>query len=89
MAGVAPFNVIDRPAEVQVRVPRSALVPGPDGSMAVFLVKDRRTMPEILLFTEISWSGRIAPTARAFSTTSPRVTRTVLKPGSADLSDRE
>ena len=44
--------------------------------------KLRRTMPEILLFTVISCLGRMAPTARAFSTTGPRVTATVLKPAS-------
>ena len=35
-------------------------------------------MPEILLLTAISRLGRMAPTARAFSTTGPRVTATVL-----------
>ncbi len=37
-------------------------------------------MPEILLLTWISRLGLMAPTARAFSTTAPRETATVLKP---------
>ena len=35
-------------------------------------------MPEILLLTATSRLGRMAPTARAFSTTGPRVTSTSL-----------
>ncbi len=42
--------------------------------------KEVFTMPEILLLTAISRLGRMAPMARAFSTTVPRATGTVLKP---------
>ncbi len=38
------------------------------------------TMPEILLLTAISRLGFMAPIARAFSTTEPRVTAIVFKP---------